>query len=97
MATDAAKTAGWVTSVRRSRSSGPSRIHRERGPPKASSAAPRTSRASGKRSAKSADIPIFWAPWPGNTTASMREEGTGWAETAYTSPSASTSTTCLPR
>src|SRR2546426_5713970 len=62
-------TAGWVFAVRASSCSGPAKMSRESGSPRAASAAWKTSRLSGKVRFSSKPIPTVWEPCPGNITA----------------------------
>ena len=68
-ATLTVRMAGWVFSVRRSSSSGPSRKMRLRGNPRASSASANVVAATGKASARERPMPTVCEPWPGNRKA----------------------------
>src|SRR2546427_11775120 len=64
-----ARIAGWLVSVRRSSSSGPSQHSRDNGKPRTSSARRKTSRAWADAAAICLPIPAYWAPCPGKTNA----------------------------
>src|ERR1039458_5589835 len=68
-ATLTVRMAGWVFSVRRRSSSGPSKINFEIGKPSASSASAKVWAAMGKRSARSRPMPTACEPCPGKRKA----------------------------
>src|SRR5580704_6312771 len=68
-AVDAVRIAGWVISVIRNFSSGPSKHNCDSLKPSASSASSKVWRATEYFSASSLPIPTAWDPWPGNRNA----------------------------